>query len=450
MPVIPHINTPTLFFLLKLKKNPFAYYRQLQKQYGDIFYKKIFQQQNYFLINPPAIEHVLHTNQDNYRKHFHVAKMLEPFFGMDNIVFNNDLPQWHRDRMLAKTVLDPDVFFNNHATIVTRECDNLLNSWNQKTVSGAAAISFQFDIDNLFLSISNETLFYQLDFDAKELARIGPKFLYAIIKKQNSFAKFLWTLPTKERRTHRSLIRYAEQFKSRVMSSRLNTHKEYDDLAGALIHHYDVKNEESPGFKHVANNIFFLLVASYFTTASTLGWALRLLAAHPEIEKQVYAEATAVCNGNSPTYADVPKLKYLQAVLLETLRLYPPIHRLPREAIESDEINGSPIPADSGIFILTYFLHRHPDYWTDPEKFNPDRFLTKPSGQDCQYAYLPFGSGKRACIGRNFSLVELSLTMAMIVQRFQFSQITSHDLAIDQSRFFLRPLENNILIKRRS
>ena len=142
-------------------------------------------------------------------------------------------------------------------------------------------------------------------------------------------------------------------------------------------------------------------------------------------------------------------MPYLAAVIKETLRLYPASFAIMRQAVEDDEVNGFYIPKKSGIVISVSHIHRHPDFWRNPEGFDPVRFIDNPLGQADRYAYIPFGAGERNCIGSFFSTMEVTLIIAMILQRFHiYLPPNSKIEPFITSLIAMRPNINNMHIAR--
>jgi cytochrome P450 len=116
---------------------------------------------------------------------------------------------------------------------------------------------------------------------------------------------------------------------------------------------------------------------------------------------------------------DLPNLPYLKMVIEESLRLNPPVWGFPRDAVEEDEIGGYYIPKASSIFIVPYVTHRHPEFWPNPEAFDPERFAPEKSDKRPKFAYFPFGGGPRLCIGKFLAMPQMQLSVAMIAQRYR-------------------------------
>ena len=181
-----------------------------------------------------------------------------------------------------------------------------------------------------------------------------------------------------------------------------------------------------------------LLLAGHETTALALTWALYLLCRYPEIEQKVHAEIAEVLGDRPPTPSDMPRLLYTGMVIEETLRLYPPIGAFARQAIGDDAIAGYPIPAQTKVRIKPLETHRHPEFWPEPERFDPERFATAQAGSRPRCAYIPFGAGPRACIAASFATMEMKLVLAMMLRSARFKLAPGRPVAL-LNRLTLRP-----------
>jgi enediyne biosynthesis protein E7 len=145
-----------------------------------------------------------------------------------------------------------------------------------------------------------------------------------------------------------------------------------------------------------------------------------------------------VLDGRTPAAADVAALPYLGMVLSETLRLYPPAWAIPRTALADDEIRGYRILAGRAVNLSPYVTHRHPDFWENPEGFDPERFTPERVKERHRFAYFPFGGGPRICIGNTFALTEATIVTAMILQRYELNLVPGHAVEPEVA-FTLRP-----------
>jgi cytochrome P450 len=163
-----------------------------------------------------------------------------------------------------------------------------------------------------------------------------------------------------------------------------------------------------------------LFVAGHETTANALSWCWYLLSQHPAIYMRMQEEADLVLHGRPPDGADLPNLPYTLQVWKETLRLYPPVYAFTRRAMSATQLGPYAIPCGTSVVISPYTLHRRPNIFAEPERFNPERFAPEREQSLPRYAFLPFGAGPHICLGMHFALLEGQLTLATLVQRLTF------------------------------
>lgn len=174
------------------------------------------------------------------------------------------------------------------------------------------------------------------------------------------------------------------------------------------------------GREVLRDQVATLLLAGHETTAVTLFWALTLLAQDPAEQARVAAEARSVGISPGTAFSVLPRLSRARAVIQETLRLYPPAFVIVREAMGPDVLAGLRIGKGAVAMIAPWVLHRHERLWPDPLAFRPDRFAPGAPPPD-RFAYLPFGTGPRVCVGAQFALTEATLVLAMLIGRFSVS-----------------------------
>jgi cytochrome P450 len=194
----------------------------------------------------------------------------------------------------------------------------------------------------------------------------------------------------------------------------------------------------------IADEVATFMLAGHETTANTLAWSLALLSAYPAARERLEEELEAVLGGRDPAGADVAQLPWARAVVAEALRLYPPAWTIERDALADDDVAGTPVPAGSTVAIPPYLVHRHPGFWPDPAGFDPRRFLPGGSGDAAtrhRYAFMPFGGGKRACVGSSFAELETVLVLATIAERFRL-ELTARGMPAPLAQVTLRPGRN--------
>ncbi|UYZ64798.1 cytochrome P450 [Hymenobacter weizhouensis] len=211
-----------------------------------------------------------------------------------------------------------------------------------------------------------------------------------------------------------------------------------DDLLQMLLDARYESSGEAMTETQVLDEAVILLVAGHETSANALAWMWLLLAQHPEVVSRVQAEINQVLGSRSPTFADLPRLSYALHVVQETMRLYPPVWIMDRQAAAADEYQGIPIPKGTLISSYLYGVHHAAQLWPDPEVFRPERFGAE-AGAQPPFAYVPFGGGPRQCIGNQFALTEMQLLLLEVVRRFEVEWVEGQPPVELQPLITLRP-----------
>ncbi|GAA1558713.1 cytochrome P450 [Actinomadura kijaniata] len=197
---------------------------------------------------------------------------------------------------------------------------------------------------------------------------------------------------------------------------------------------------ESPA--RIRDTVLMTMLAAHHTTGVAISWTLYLLARHPDAAKRVVDELDQVLGDRAvPEYGDLRRLTYLDRVLRETMRLYPPGPYGAREATEDLVLGEYTVPAGTTIFYPFWAVHMNPEYWPDPQVFDPDRFTAEASAQRPRLAYIPFGVGPRSCEGAALAVVEAQLVLAILLKRFHF-ELASEQTVTPIERFVLWAAED--------
>jgi len=193
----------------------------------------------------------------------------------------------------------------------------------------------------------------------------------------------------------------------------------------------------------IGDEVATFMVAGHETTANSLSWTLALLSAYPWARDQLEAELDTVLGDRDPEPGDADRLPWTRAVVSEVMRLYPPAWTIERNALTDDEVAGTAVPAGSLVAVPPYLVHRHPDFWPDPAGFDPRRFLADGGGHGAgeprhRYAYIPFGGGRRACVGSSFAELETVLVLATLARRYRL-ELTVRGIPAPAANITLRP-----------
>ena len=230
-----------------------------------------------------------------------------------------------------------------------------------------------------------------------------------------------------------------------IRQRRAQPHKEQFDLLDMLIQARYKESNKQMEDQQIRDEVMSLLIAGHETTANTLSWLWYLLAQHPDVVTKIEDELAVVLNGRSPTPADFPNLHYCDKVIKESMRLYPSAWSISRHALADDEIGGYHIPAGAIVALSPYTLHRHLEFWPEPDTFDPERFTPEQEAARHRYAYIPFGAGSRKCIGDQFALMESIIIMPLLLQRFSLKLVPEHPIE-EHALVTLRPKQGILMV----
>jgi cytochrome P450 len=210
-----------------------------------------------------------------------------------------------------------------------------------------------------------------------------------------------------------------EEVVRRVVAERRASGERPDDLLSMLLDARDAGSGEPMSDRQLRDEVLTTLFGGYEATADSLAWTWHLLASHPGAAARMRDEVDAVMPGDAPTPEELGRMDYTRRLVMESMRLYPPFWWNLRAAHGDDVVGETRIPAGATVLLVTYATHRHPDFWDDPGRFDPDRFLPDAVAARHRHAYVPFGTGQRACIGRHLAMLETPLVLAMLARRFR-------------------------------
>lgn len=431
-----------LFNSKEIQQNVLNFYSQMWKEYGDIVRLPIMPNYSaYLFAHPSYAEPVLSNHQELYPKPDVVNKPLNLMMGESILTAEGD--SWLKNRRL----MQPAFHMKQLASLVDVmvSCtESFIKEWESKP--DGEVIDIAEETLKLTLKIAGQTLFSKDISDEDSVLgnafRAGYEFVS--YKMNNLWTEPLW-IPTSRNTGFKKAKKTLDDLILDIINYRRQNPSERNDLLSMLMSARDEETGEGMSNKQLQNEAITLLVAGHETAASSLAWTWYLLAEHSNIAEKLQEELRTVLNGSNPNFEKLPKLEYTRRIFDETLRLYPPAWGMVRTPKEDDEINGYLIAKNSIVTVGAFMIHRHPEFWQKPDEFNPDNFLQEKVNQRPKFAYFPFGGGKRICIGQNFALMEATIIIALISQRFKLELLPNQSIEIDPT-FTLRP-KNGIKVK---
>jgi cytochrome P450 len=247
---------------------------------------------------------------------------------------------------------------------------------------------------------------------------------------------FSWPLP-RHLRTRRALVVLKGRIQQMIDGRRAGSDGS-DDLLSMLLRARDEETGEGMSDQQICDEAITLFFAGHETIATALTWTWYLLAAHPDVQGLVQDEVDRVLQGRSPSAADLERLPYCLQAFKEALRLYPPIHAIIRVARHDLEVGGFQLRRGDTVLISPHVIQHRPDYFPNPERFDPERFTAANERLLPRYAFIPFGAGPRICIGNHFATMEGHLLLATLAQRVAFELVPDQRIEPDP-KVTLRP-----------
>jgi cytochrome P450 len=446
-PVPRRGRMPIFEFFRTLRDNMVATYGE-EAYERDIVERKMFGRRRFLVNDPAAVKHVLLDNAANYQKTEITRRLLEPGLGKGLITSEGETWRQHRRTM------SPAFDYRSiaaYAPIMTQAARDLLEDWSglgedtpvevgtammQTTLTIISRTMFSSDSDRVVGIMERGAGRYQAQMRPNMMDFLG-------------FPAWLAGLG-RIRVADRTLGEFDAEIDRLIALRSSDPENGPKDLLARLIAARDEQTGGGMTAQEVRDHVITIFMAGHETTAMAMTWIWYLLSQHAAVEAKLHAELDAVLGGRAPGSQDLDKLTYTRMVVEESMRLYPPVHTIAREALADDTVAGRRIPAGSAVLISPWVLHRHRRLWRDPGRFDPERFSPDEAAARARFSYLPFGGGRRICIGAAFAMAEATLLLAAIAQRLRLRLVPGHPVE-PQGLITLRPRHGmKMLLERRA
>jgi len=382
---------------------------------------------SYLLAHPDHVRYVLQDNNPRFGRHPHGSGALKPTVGEGLLTSEGSF--WLRQRRLMQPAFHRQRLAR-FGEVMTDEAEATIAAWGPKAGRGEP-IDVASEMMHLTLRVVARVMF-SADVSPEEFDRVERavevSLLYSIKLSQSYLTLPLW-LPLPLHRRFRGARADLDRVVYRMIEEHRHAPIGNDDLLSMLLSARDADTGETMTDRQVRDEVMTIFLAGHETTAVALTWTFYLLSRHPEVARRLQDELANVLAGRIATVADLPRLPYTRAVIGETIRLYPPAWIVTRMPLADEVIGDYRVGKGTNVFMSPYITHRHPEFWTDPERFDPSRFLGE-GPERHRYAYFPFGGGPHLCIGNSFALLEAQLVLATIAQRFQLDLVPDHPVAM--------------------
>ncbi len=375
-------------------------------RFGDIYQASVYGTNVYVVRNAAFAHHVLVENWQNYVKGQFIKRVA---FLLGNGLLVSEGELWKRQRRMIQPAFHRKPIGALIKLMVTVNCA-LLEKW-QLAAQRRASINVTRDVSGMALEVVIRSIF------GRDYEQIGDCF------------NLLCEEPTRD-------LAFAQEFRAvrkiirQVMERRRDAAAPYtDDFLGVLMQAREPGNGQLMGDAQIVSEVLTLIVAGHETTASTLNFCWYLISQHPLVEEKLSDELKDWTD--FPQLEDLSRFPYSQQIIKETMRLYPAGWLMTRKALRDDRLGSYFVPAGTEIYVSPYFIHRHPDVWDDPGRFDPERFGPDSSKETHRLAMIPFSAGPRNCIGSLFALVEMQIHLSVIAQHLRLRYVQSTPLELE-------------------
>jgi cytochrome P450 len=416
--------------LAQLGQDPLGFLTECANKYGDIVPLRLGLTPACLITNPDYIEQVL-KDRDSFIKGKGL-RALHSLLGQGLLTSEGE--SWFRQRRLAQPVFQQKRIAG-YGKVMVEYSEVMVNSWED-----AQTRDIHEDMMRLTLNIVMKTIFNQdvSEGEAQDIANaVNVAMDWFESKRKQGFLILEW-FPRPENIRYKNAIQQLDKSVYSIINQRRSSGESPGDLLSMLMEARDEDDQSQMSDKQLRDELITLIIAGHETTSNTLSWTWMLLAQYPEVRTKLLEEIDTVLEGRTPTVADLPRLRYADLVIKESMRLYPAVPTFGREAVKDCEIGGYTIPAGCAIMISQWVMHRNPKYFENPEVFQPERWENDLEKRLTKGVYIPFGDGPRICIGKGFALMEAVLLLVTIAQKYQMSLVPDFPI-VPQPSITLRP-----------
>jgi cytochrome P450 len=389
---------------------------------------------DYYLLNSlEGVNHVLVQNHKNYYKGglpFKVAKEI-----LGNGLPMADFENWKKRRKIMNPVFHKKAL-DGYAGLMQAYALRYLDKWSRHT----GYVDIAPDVFNMTMEIGTNVLFGKA-MSAEEKTRLidlEKRLIATFIGRVQAGFSLPLSVPTPGNRQARKLIREVDAVTYKYLRSRLDGPDDGEvNMLDLLLMAKDEDNNQTLNVAEIMDEVRIFTVAAVDTSAATLSWLLYFSAANPGCERKAREELRQVAGDRLVGFEDLPKLRYINNMIQETMRLAPPAWLFSRSSLEADVIDGCLVPKGTNLFISPYNMQNSSRYWPEPEKFDPDRFDVLTETQ--KSAYFPFGEGPRKCIGYRFAMMEIAILYSVILQKYAWTMAPGYVPVKDITKSLLLP-----------
>jgi cytochrome P450 len=425
---------PLIGVLPYLRRDPIGFFVESSHELGDAVELNLAWNTGLLITGPEFIKYVLQDNRANYPKSRYL-EVLRPLVG--DGLFLAEGSDWRERRRTAAKAFQGS-YLKPMTRRIAEAAGEMIARW-RPLARNAESIDVVPEAMRLTLDVILRSMFgFPLGAQHKTVYDAVSTLMRDMERRFWALANAPDWAPTPNNLRRRAALRAMDRFVAEIVARRSAASEPHEDLLQVLIGAYGAGADGALPADLLRNEVLTFVIAGQDTTASALAWTWYLLSKHPEVARRVTAEVDSVLGGRAPEFEDLAELGYLRMVFQEAMRLYPPAWTFSREAREDDLIGDFEVRKGTTIIIAPCAVHRRPDLWPDPERFEPERFEPDRVAARHRFAYIPFGGGPRNCLGARFAEMEALTVLAMVAQAFRLEVPPGHR-AEPEPMFIQRP-----------
>ncbi|WP_084467850.1 cytochrome P450 [Actinokineospora inagensis] len=408
---------------LEFKRDRLGLFWRTFAECGDLGVYAVGRQRFHLVNSADLVHEILIKRGHQFEKTDRFRAFARPLLGDGLLTAMNDV---HRDnRRLIQPKFNKAVV-RNSVDVVARVAGTVVDGW----VDGETR-DIRRDMVRLVLGVVGWNLFSRdVLAEASELGDALTDAIHGFDAQASAMIPLTIKWPTPANLRYRRAIKRLERTFYEFLAARRASGERQDDWLNLLLECQE-QSDNPISDTQLRDEALNMFMPGHETTATALTWSSHLLATHPEVYQRLLDEVDSVLGGRRVTLDDLPNLPYTLQVFKEAMRLYPPVYMFTRQATEDVTIGSYHLPKGAAVVFSPYALHRRPDYFPDPERFDPDRFATEAEEALPRHAYLPFGAGHRVCIGNNHALLSGHVALATIAQRVRLDAVPGHQPELD-------------------
>ncbi len=419
---------------LEFERDALGFLDRCHRDHGDVVRFRFALTPSVLLAHPDHVRHVLQDRHTFYDKNTLDWKMLRPVLGQTLLTTDGEpwlsrrrmmQPAFHRERIAG------------FARLMVEQTESMLERW-ERAAREDEPVDVALEMNGVALDIITRALFGAvIERDAESISAAVTMVNRSFIEEAMTLPGLIATMLGRPTRSARRALVPLHELVNGFIRDRRSAADPGEDLLAMLLAVRDEETGEGLDDRTLRNELLTLFVAGHETTANALAWTFHLLSKHGDVRERLEAEVDSVLGGRAVTLEDLGELRYTRMVIDESMRLYPPAWATSRAALEDDEIGGFRVARGTLVMLSPWLTHRHPEFWPEPERFDPERFAAG-AAERPRFAYYPFGGGPHLCIGNSFSLQEMMVVLATVTQRFAASAIDDRPV-IPEPMITLRP-----------